>query len=147
MFIVFWVDVNYLNFLPQTVDEKNFKNVVVILLDGLGINILEIIECTDEWNYEERQEFFNALLSCSFFNNNFIKKINKEENITVILTTHDMADIEYLAKRIIMIGNGEVVYDGTLKNLKQKYDHHKHISVTTGTKLKKLVDKLQVSVV
>ena len=71
----------------------------------------------------------------------FIKKINKEQKVTVILTTHDMSDIEALAKRIIMIGNGEVVYDGTLKNLKQKYDHHKHISVTTGTKLNKLRKK------
>ena len=71
----------------------------------------------------------------------FIKKINIEQKVTVILTTHDMSDIEALAKRIIMIGNGEVIYDGTLKNLKQNYDHHKHISVTTGTKLNKLRKK------
>ena len=71
----------------------------------------------------------------------FIKKINKEQKVTVILTTHDMSDIEALAKRIIMIGNGEIIYDCTLKNLKQKYDHHKHISVTTGTKLNKLRKK------
>lgn len=72
---------------------------------------------------------------------NFIKKINKEQKVTVILTTHDMSDIEALAKRIIMIGNGEVIYDGTLRNLKQKYDHHKYISVTTGTKLNKIRKK------
>ena len=71
----------------------------------------------------------------------FIKKINKEQKVTVILTTHDMSDIEALAKRIIMIGNGTVIYDGTLKNLKQKYDHHKHISVTTETKLNKIRKK------
>jgi ABC-2 type transport system ATP-binding protein len=72
---------------------------------------------------------------------NFIKKINKEQKVTVILTTHDMSDIEALAKRIIMIGHGEVVYDGTLKNLKSKYDHHKYISVTTNSKIKKLRKK------
>ncbi len=71
----------------------------------------------------------------------FIKKINKEQKVTVILTTHDMSDIEALAKRIIMIGKGEVIYDGTLKDLKQKYDHHKHISVTTKSKLNKLRKK------
>ena len=49
----------------------------------------------------------------------FIKKINKEQKVTVILTTHDMSDIEALAKRIIMIGQGKIVYDGTLKNLKK----------------------------
>lgn len=68
----------------------------------------------------------------------FIKKINKEQKVTVILTTHDMSDIEALAKRIIMIGKGEVIYDGTLKNLKQKYDHHKYISISTDTKLSKI---------
>ena len=51
---------------------------------------------------------------------NFIKKINKEQKVTVILTTHDMSDIESLAKRVIMIGNGKVLYDGTLSNLKKK---------------------------
>ena len=71
----------------------------------------------------------------------FIKKINKEQKVTVILTTHDMSDIEALAKRIIMIGNGRVVYDGTLNNLKKKYDHHKYVSVTTKTKLSKLRKK------
>ena len=35
---------------------------------------------------------------------NFIKKINKELKTTIILTTHDMSDIEALAKRIILIG-------------------------------------------
>lgn len=71
----------------------------------------------------------------------FIKKINKEQKVTVILTTHDMSDIEALAKRIIMIGKGEIIYDGTLKNLKTKYDHHKYVSITTNTKLTKLKKK------
>lgn len=66
----------------------------------------------------------------------FIKKINKEEKITVILTTHDMADIEYLAKRIIMIGKGKVLYDGSLNNLKRKYDTRKYITVNTKEKIK-----------
>ena len=71
----------------------------------------------------------------------FIKKINKEQKVTVILTTHDMSDIEALAKRIIMIGHGEIIYDGPLQNLKKKYDTHKYISVTTNSKLKKLRKK------
>lgn len=72
---------------------------------------------------------------------NFIKKINKERKVTVILTTHDMADIEALAKRIIMLGNGSIIYDGSLKNLKKKYDHHKYINVTTKEKISKLKKK------
>jgi ABC-2 type transport system ATP-binding protein len=65
----------------------------------------------------------------------FIKKLNKKDNVTVILTTHDMADIEALAKRIILIGKGEVLYDGTLSNLKKNYDYLRKIKVTTHDKL------------
>lgn len=64
----------------------------------------------------------------------FIKKINKKDNVTIILTTHDMNDIEALAKRIILIGKGTILYDGTLTNLKKKYDINKYITVTTTDK-------------
>ncbi len=70
---------------------------------------------------------------------NFIKKINKEQKVTVILTTHDMSDIESLAKRVIMIGNGKVLYDGTLPNLKKKYGVNKLVHVTTKEKINKRI--------
>lgn len=50
---------------------------------------------------------------------NFIKEINYEKKTTVILTTHDMQDIEALASRIILIGKGRVLQDGSLEDLKQ----------------------------
>ena len=65
----------------------------------------------------------------------FIKKINKEKKVTIILTTHDMADIEALAKRIILIGKGNVLYDGSLLKLKNKYDTNKKIKIITNDKL------------
>lgn len=64
----------------------------------------------------------------------FIKKINKKNNITVILTTHDMNDIEALAKRIILIGKGKILFDGTLKTLKNKYDYIRKVTVYTKDK-------------
>jgi len=66
----------------------------------------------------------------------FIKKINKTQNVTVILTTHDMADIEALAKRIILIGKGEVLYDGSLTKLKKEYDYLRKIRIYTSDKVK-----------
>lgn len=66
----------------------------------------------------------------------FIKKINKQNKVTVILTTHDMADIEALAKRIILIGKGQLLYDGTLSKLKHKYDYLRKIRVITKDKIK-----------
>ena len=56
----------------------------------------------------------------------FIKRLNKEKKTTVILTSHDMSDITTLAKRIILIGKGKVLYDGSLKKLKNKYETEKY---------------------
>lgn len=60
---------------------------------------------------------------------NFIKTINKEKKVTVILTTHDMNDIEALAERIILIGKGQILLDGTLTELKSKFNTHKTLTV------------------
>ena len=65
----------------------------------------------------------------------FIKKLNKEKKTTVILTSHDMADITALAKRIILIGKGHVLYDGSLKKLQIKYETEKYVSIKTKDKL------------
>lgn len=59
----------------------------------------------------------------------FIKTINKEKNITVILTTHDMNDIEFLANRIIMIGKGQILYDDNIQKLRDKYVEHKTLTI------------------
>lgn len=66
----------------------------------------------------------------------FIKKINKQQKVTIILTTHDMFDIDALAKRIILIGRGKILYDGTLNNLKRKYGSYKNITVNTKENIK-----------
>lgn len=68
----------------------------------------------------------------------FIKELNKNHKTTVILTTHDMTDIEALAKRIILIGKGELLYDGTLSNLKKKYGSYKEVLVSTNEKIDKI---------
>ena len=59
----------------------------------------------------------------------FIKKINKLKKITVILTTHDMADIESLTDRLIMIGHGKKLYDGSVNDIKKKYSNEKIVEV------------------
>ncbi|WP_027085491.1 ABC transporter ATP-binding protein [Cohnella panacarvi] len=53
----------------------------------------------------------------------FIREINKERNTTVILTTHDMDDIEAVCNRIITIDKGALVFDGSLDQFKNKYSN------------------------
>ena len=51
----------------------------------------------------------------------FIKEINRKYKTTFLITTHDMQDIERLCKRIIIINHGEIIYDGYLEQIKDKY--------------------------
>lgn len=54
-----------------------------------------------------------------------IRQINQQYNTTVILTTHDIGDIEELCSRIIIIDEGRKIYDGTLQHLKDTYGTHR----------------------
>lgn len=51
----------------------------------------------------------------------FLKEMNREEGVTMILTTHDMDDIESLCERVMVIGRGSILYDGRLDILKRRY--------------------------
>lgn len=55
----------------------------------------------------------------------FVKMINQEKGVTVILTTHDMNDIEALADRVILIGKGSLLYDGQLDELRKRFGTQK----------------------
>jgi ABC-2 type transport system ATP-binding protein len=50
----------------------------------------------------------------------FIRRLNAERGTTVILTTHDMADIEALTERILLIGRGRILLDGPLAELRRR---------------------------
>jgi len=59
----------------------------------------------------------------------FIKKLNAEHGTTVILTTHDMQDIEALTERILLIGKGRILLDGSLAELKKRSSEYKTLIV------------------
>jgi len=60
----------------------------------------------------------------------FIGRVNRERGTTVILTTHDLADVERLSRRIILIDEGRVIYDGALERLREEYGTHRTLVVT-----------------
>lgn len=51
----------------------------------------------------------------------FIKEINRERGVTVILTTHDMQDIEKICERMILIDKGTLIYDGPIEQIKERF--------------------------
>lgn len=59
----------------------------------------------------------------------FIKDINQRYKTTIILTTHDMQDIESLVSRILLIGKGKILFDGSMAQLKSRYTLYKYIEI------------------
>ncbi|OLS36817.1 ATP-binding cassette domain-containing protein [Bacillus sp. MRMR6] len=57
----------------------------------------------------------------------FLKKINEKYNTTILLTTHDISDIEALCERVVMLDEGKVIYDGALRSLKEKWGEGKQL--------------------
>lgn len=59
-----------------------------------------------------------------------IHALNQKYHTTVVLTTHDMEDIENLCNRIIMIEKGKIIYDGPLNNIKHRFGNIKTLTLT-----------------
>jgi len=55
----------------------------------------------------------------------FIARVNRERGTTFILTTHDLADVEKLCERIILIDRGQKLYDGSIEAIKQHYGRNR----------------------
>jgi len=65
----------------------------------------------------------------------FIKRINQEKGTTVVLTTHDLGDIEELCQRVLIIDNGVLIYDGSLETIKQRFGKYREITFETAADL------------
>ena len=59
----------------------------------------------------------------------FIRELNRDQGLTVILTTHDMDDIEALCHRVLVIGNGRILNDGTLHSLRAQINNERRLIV------------------
>ncbi len=61
----------------------------------------------------------------------FLKKINREDGVTILVTSHDMDDLEEMAQRILMISKGKLAYDGDFDGLRLLTGNMTHFTVTT----------------
>ena len=59
----------------------------------------------------------------------FIARVNAERGTTVILTTHDLADVERLCRRIVLIDSGRIIFDGAIDVIKEQYGTHRTLVV------------------
>ncbi|GAA2400301.1 ABC transporter ATP-binding protein [Nonomuraea africana] len=57
----------------------------------------------------------------------FIAELNRDKGVTVVLTTHDMDDVEELCRRVVIIDKGRTLYDGEIKALKDAYVTHREL--------------------
>jgi len=67
----------------------------------------------------------------------FIKKINQEYKTTIILTSHNMTDVQELCQRVILIDKGQIKFDGNLSDLTSRYTELKTLKFTFENKVKK----------
>lgn len=61
-----------------------------------------------------------------------IKGLNKEKNTTVILTTHDMGDVDALCRRIVIIDQGKKIYDNDIDHLKSYFGSYRTLRMRLG---------------
>ena len=59
----------------------------------------------------------------------FLKWENREHRTTILLTTHDMEDIAALCSRVMVLGHGQKLYDGSLQDLLRRYDRRRTVEI------------------
>ncbi|MDQ3163322.1 MAG: ATP-binding cassette domain-containing protein [Actinomycetota bacterium] len=59
----------------------------------------------------------------------FLAEVNRDRGVTVLLTTHDLADIERLCSRLLIVDGGHLIWDGGLDELKQQYGQERTLIV------------------
>lgn len=74
----------------------------------------------------------------------FVKDLNREQKVTVMLTSHDMADLEQLAERIVMIDQGRLAFDGDFAQLRHTFADRRHLFLETPDPLAPTLDGAQL---
>jgi len=140
-------DTFYLNKEIYDVDDKQFKQVVKELSDLLNCeNLLDKPVKTLSLGERMKMELIAGLIhnpKIIFFDEptigldifsqevirDFIKNYQKHYRASIILTSHYMEDVKRLAKRLIVINKGRILYDGSQAEIVKKYSNEKYVTV------------------
>lgn len=63
----------------------------------------------------------------------FVKRLNREQRVTVMITSHDMSDLEQLAGRIVMIDKGKLAFDGDFTQLRRQLGASRRLLIETDS--------------
>ncbi len=74
-----------------------------------------------------------------------IKKMNKEIGTTILLTSHDISDIEKLCNRVLIINNGDIVFNNNMNDLKYNYLQQKIIGLKTENEIN--LENLNINII
>lgn len=142
---------------PDEVFEKNLKEMVSLfqvkkLIDRpiktLSLGERMKMELINSLIYNPKIIFFDEpTLGLDFFSQEaireFIRSYQKKSGATILLTSHYLEDIKRLAKRIIIINEGKILYDGELKKINHLYSNARYIKITLDKEIDpKLLEKI-----
>jgi ABC-2 type transport system ATP-binding protein len=65
----------------------------------------------------------------------FLKRINREQGTTIVVTSHDMDDLEEMARRIVLLSNGRLAFDGSFDDLRRSVGGQRRLLITTQDEL------------
>ncbi|HHW11492.1 MAG TPA: ATP-binding cassette domain-containing protein [Firmicutes bacterium] len=142
------IDAFYLNKAIYAIPDRVFKQTME--------NMVELLDVKDQIRKPTRQLSLGERMKCEFIMamlhqpeivfldeptigldviakdkiREFIREMNKK-GVTFILTTHDLSDIEHLARRVIVVNHGEIVFDDSIATLRRHWGEKKIISVST----------------
>jgi len=74
----------------------------------------------------------------------FIKELNRTQKVTVMVTSHDMAELEQLAGRIVMIDHGRLAFDGPFERLRRELSDRRRLRIDTNSEVAPKLDKAEL---
>ena len=113
-----------------TIDRGHFldKRGRTVMLRGVNLGGSSKMPAIPSMPSHVREDFFDHAVS-KLAVRDFIKELNVSQGTTVIVTTHDMDDIQALCSRVMLVAKGNILFDGTMEKLRKSYVSERRMTV------------------